>query len=357
MKFKHSKRSLPANFVIAAIWILLAISCSKDKPKDKICTLTINVNAAVSTRATGVWLDTMPNKLVTRTLHIMVYDSQSGTLIKYKKLENPDSLKSIQLAFNSGIRDIYILGNHQPSMNLDNLTDRAALRGMISDLKEEETPWFTYGGLTTEREVYDNTTMTIIPFRLVSKLIVRSIKADFTGTPWEGLQLTSPRIYMTNVVSRKKTFLINESIPKVFLNKDSLSLTDGTGNLSRNLLCDTITSGIGITPYTTRHHFAVYENFYNQLVNEPVINPTCVVIDGYLGGIKTYYMIPVNFPTSSSTWSEEYWGIMKNKIYYLDITLKGMGSDSPARSPVSDTTLLNIYSIKFQEYDLGNAEI
>lgn len=357
MKIINFRAPLYANFVLGAICTALALSCSKDKPEDKICTLTINVNTALSTRATGTGLDTMPNKLATRTLHIMVYDSQSGTLIKYKKIDNPDSVKNIQLAFNSGVRDIYILGNPQPSMNLDNLTDRAALRGMISDLKEEETPWFTYGGLSVEREVFDNTTMTIIPFRLVSKLIVRSIKADFAGTPWEGMQLTSPRIYMTNVVSRKKTFLMNESIPKVFLNKDSLSITDGTGNLSRNLLCDTIASAIGASPHTTRHHFTVYENYYDQFVNEPVINPTCVVIDGYLGGIKTYYMIPVNFPTSSSAWSDEYWGIMKNKIYYLDITLKGMGSDSPARSPVSDSSLLNVYSIKFQEHDLGNAEI
>lgn len=357
MKFYNFRASLLANFVLAAILMVPAVSCNKDKPMDKMCTITINVNTSLSTRAAGATLDTMPNKLFTKILHIMVYDSQSGTLIKYKKLDNPDSLKNIQLAFNSGVRDIFILGNPQPSMNLDNLTDREALRQMISDLKEEETPYFTYGGISLNREVYDNTIMTIIPFRLVSKLIVRSIKADFAGTPWEGMQLTSPRIYMTNVVSRKKTFLIHESIPKVFLNKDSLSLTDGTGNLSRNLLCDTITSGIGVSPYTTRHHFTVYENYYDQLVNEPVINPTCVVIDGYLGGIKTYYMIPVNFPTSSSTWTEEYWGIMKNKIYYLDITLKGMGSDSPARSPSSDSSLLNVYSIKFQEHDLGIAEI
>lgn len=357
MKINVLQAPLHVTFLLAAIWMASALSCSKDKPAQKMCTLTINVNTSLSTRATGAGLDTMPNKLFTKILHIMVYDSQSGTLIKYKKLDNPDSLKNIQLAFNSGIRDIFILGNPQPSMNLDSLTDREALRQMISDLKEEETPYFTYGGISLNREVYDNTIMTIIPYRLVSKLIVRSVKADFSGTPWDGMQLKTPRIYMTNVVCRKKTFLIDESIPKVFLNKDSLSLTDGSGNLSRNLLCDTITSAIGVSPYTTRHHFTVYENYFDQFVNEPVINPTCVVVDGYLGGIKTYYMIPVNFPTSSSSWSDEYWGIMINKIYYLDITLKGMGSDSPSRSPASDSSLLNVYSIKFQEYDLGNADI
>jgi hypothetical protein len=357
MNLNQFQAGLPAKIILLAIWALSAFSCNKERPQNKICTLTINVNTALSTRATGLGLDTTPNMLATKILHIMIYDSKSGALIKYKKLDNPDSVKNIQLAFNAGVRDIYVLGNPQPSMDLSNLTNVSAIRNMISDLKEEDTPLFSYGGVNENREVYDNAVMNIIPFRLVSKLIIRSIRADFAGTPWAGAQLTSPRIYMTNVVRNQKTFFIEEKIPKVYLNKDSLSLTDGNGTRIKNLLCDTIPVSIGSTPYTTRHHFIMYANYFDQYENEPVINPTCVVIEGYLGGIKTYYMIPVNFPTSSSSWTDELLGVMTNKIYYLDITLKGMGSDSPSRSPVSDSSTINIYSIKFQEHDLGNAEI
>ena len=171
---------------------------------------------------------------------------------------------------------------------------------------------------------------------LLSEVVLRKLKCDFSGKAYEGKMLKKGRAYLTNVnaqcpIGRRETYNTG-----ILLNAGAYCKQDDEeagGILSGEFRCS-----IGSFNANTYVYTYCYPN--DNISDEPGNPPTRLVIEGEIDGKMCYYPINIcNFSGSGC-------GVERNCSYAFDIILKSLGTDDPD-TPVSHADV---------EISFGNAK-
>ena len=195
------------------------------------------------------------------------------------------------------------------------------LGGVFAELVNEnpENPVMT--ACTAIQAGKGSKTVTLEP--LLSEIVVSSISCDFHRKPYSGQKLENVSIYLTNV--RDRYPVTGEGTEGCsYINYGALSEDDMKKIGRPELISATLDRAVDETVVHPDIHFYCYPN---EAEEESLGSPfTRLVIEGMLGGEKTYYPITIN---RGQDQEGEAHGIGRNKSYVYDITICRRGVPSP----------------------------
>ena len=205
---------------------------------------------------------------------------------------------------------------------VNTVADEATLRGLVSSFSDNSKDGFVMSGI--EEMVIDKTSEVTIPVsRLVSKVVLSSIKNDFEFIQHQSMNFEIKSIFLTNAAKDRKYF--SQSAPSEWYNKDISDMAQ-------------LISQAGILMYDSfepvkLEYGGTYESgrflycYPNPL--EEGMEPTCLVVEAELEGNIYYY--PVRLPSMES-----------NKCYSVALTICRPGSLTPDEPVEKQEAIFNV---------------
>ncbi len=179
--------------------------------------------------------------------------------------------------------------------------------------------------------------------RLLSKVQVKSLRADFKGTGFEGKPLTDVRIYLTNVNASCTIMRQEDFRPEMIVNYGYADEATMYGFRTPTLLCQELDEDIGSQAVDPDVSLYCYPNDVSE---ETYGSPfTRLVIEGKIAGNLCYYPITINREENGICYGVDGTGIGRNCLYTFDITLCRFGSSDPD-TPINATDVLINCSIE-----------
>ncbi len=193
-------------------------------------------------------------------------------------------------------------------------------------------------------EVYD-----ISLRRIMSKVRINTLCADFHGTEYDGEPLTNVKIYLTNVNASCALMKEEDFKPEMLVNQGRLDLMSLRGFKAEEMLYKEVSSDI--TPSVTYLDMDLY-CYPNNAEEETYSSPfTRLVIEGEIGGITCYYPITVNRAENGVCFGTDGSGIGRNCLYEFDISLSRFGTSDPDIPVNKEDVLVNCRVLPFTEKD------
>lgn len=320
---------------------MLTLSC--EKTQCELCSqegelrhVTVGLGAdAVVTKVRGV---TSFQENVVRNCRLYVF-TQQGYQINNWSAE--DGIFDLYLT--DGVYDFVAVAN------LDGLPGTEASREDLFALRvpieknttDPGTGGFVMVGRLENHVIRDDEKITVEVRRLVSKVsyTVRSaFESHMASYPF-----VVDEIYMTNVVGDNDLGLSRSLQPAegVWYNKmnyDAAAAAAGPypagmlhGDFAKQMASgDSLVSG---------HTFYVYPNASEDRRDTTSWSPRCtrMVVRAHLNGIQTYYAVTLNTQNQ---------GVLPNKHYHVDLTVKGWGSDHPEIETVDQGAITGVFSVE-----------
>lgn len=168
--------------------------------------------------------------------------------------------------------------------------------------------------------------------RLVSEICIRSIRADFSGSAYEGKPLTDVKIYLTNVNAACRIMKDSGFRPEMIVNPGFLDIDALYGFKDRSLLYAELEDAVRTASIHPDIRLFCYPNDSRE--ETPGSPFTRLVIEGRIDGYRYWYPITVNRGDSGIASGGDGKGIGRNCRYVYDITLYRTGTDDPDK-PVS----------------------
>ena len=324
-----------------AIIALATAACSKEEAaKEMSSTEKATIHLSVSpyeiitkntnaNHANNKYLDSV------RTIDVFVF-RDGGALETYKHFDvnSADGINLSDLPVDAtlGNKTVYVLANAKQT-SWSGIVRENNLLSLAVPLKQESLANFTMAAKTNVN-VQDNQTVNVVLKKLVAKVVVKGIKTDFAGGPYEGMKLRYCRLYLTNI-SGSKTYMGDDPSEKVTLNARGYSAEDNAGCLMTALFAEDAPGLIGDDGYTTVHHFYCFENLLESETTTDKF--TRLVLEANLGGTVYYYPVDINQPGYGWTSAIGHKGVKRNTCYTYNFTITGPGSDDPESKIVLKT--------------------
>lgn len=257
------------------------------------------------------------------TDHIDLFTFNDNRLMQLDSYQRVEGLSYDKLSLRSqnGEKKIFAYRNSTYKISdWYNLRSYWGLENIYTSLRDEHKDAFTMSG---EAEVTAGSaklySLTLKPF--VSEIILRSIRCDFTGKPYEGLSIRNARAYLINVNARCSLISDDYMNPSEIINFGALDENMMSSFKEQSLLIQDIGT---ITKNTSRPNISLY-CYPNACSEEGPGTPfTRLVIEGRLNGQTCWW--PVNINRKSGTIQP---GIHRNQRYIYDLTLRSKGSSGP----------------------------
>lgn len=320
------------NLIYVAAACLAVAACNKEVPQlgqNERVDLSIQINGLEKpfTKVTNVSSD---SESAVNNVQLFVCD-ESGIVEAYAT--STGSL--VNASVSTGSKDIYAIVN-APSLAQVRTKDELITRQ--SSLGDNSVGSLVMSGSLLNEAISSSTTRKVITVkRLVSKVILQSIKRQFTNNELGGKELKFRGIYLTDVVSNKCYF--DGGVEYSWYNKLQYNPND-----HNELLHDTVTSTLAQgSTYSTVHSFYPYPNSCDDEPKGAAAGTwserrTMLVIDTTLDGQDNYY--PVYLPALES-----------NKTYIItSFTLTKRGSKHPWE-PVESSDVS--FEIKVADWENG----
>ncbi len=165
---------------------------------------------------------------------------------------------------------------------------------------------------------------------IMSKVVLRSIRCDFSGMAYDGARLTGAKVYLTNVSSICRMMQEKDFRTRGTLNSGMLIEQDLDRIEDRSMLLHDLPINIGKDWIEVNRTMYCYPNTNEQ---ETAGSPfTRMVIEGKINDKTWYY--PININRDDICWVEGTPGVSRNRQYIYDVTIKRTGTDDPDK-PVS----------------------
>ncbi len=185
--------------------------------------------------------------------------------------------------------------------------------------------------------------------RLMSKVRINTICADFNGTEYDGEPLTNVKIYLTNVNASCTVMKEEDFRPEMLVNQGRLDLLSLRDFKVADMLYREIPSEF--TPNVTYLDLDLY-CYPNDAEEETYASPfTRLVIEGEIGGITCYYPITVNREENGVCFGTDGSGIGRNCLYEFDISLSRFGTSDPDIPVNKGDVTVNCRVLPFTEKD------
>ena len=286
------------------------ISCNKfdNSPaygvEDSRCNINVTLGGAavnIETKTTGEAAAISANEAKVNSLQVLVF---RGDLIDaYATVSNASSLS---LSCTAGSRTVYAAVN---APDLSGVSSKSAFEAMVVDLSANTPSSFVMVG--SETVTLPGTKSVVVNVsRLVSRVVIKEIKRQFTSPSLAALGFKVDKIYLVNAAG---SYNYGQSAaPSKWYNEktNKSELPD----LLYDAPAATIANG---SSYSTLHYFYAMPNPASSKV-------TKLVVEATLGTQKYYY--PIALPA-----------MQPNKSYEITgITIKRGGSEDPDTPVTSD---------------------
>lgn len=341
---KTTTLTFPISLIISLIITSLTIT-SCEKPECKKCesiedentksTLSLTIEGN-STKSTTVLTQNEDNAINTVDIFIFrntgVNSPDHQQLDTYKRVTGAD-IADIKIETTTGPKTVCVIINeHENTNKFNSITNITKLRGLVSNLKNEQLGSYTmYGEAETTLDI--TSTLTISVTRLISRVALTSIKTKFAGTPYEGYVINNIKLYLTNAHAQKVIYNgASPSTPLIY-NKNQLIAQDAECTTEPNILAENIVGNVGDTPLVKNYFFYCYSN-----ETEEISTCTKLVLQADLNGITYYYPIPINQTNYGHDSTFDHYGIKRNTCYSYSVVITKPGSLDP-NTPLLPGTL------------------
>ena len=339
--------------ILVAILATTALfSCSKENPilpttpeiPREESTLKITITSG-STKATEHGDQTKDNTVQVLDIFVFIKNigqPNDGALDGYQRFTGSalNNLTDLPVKTTTGTKTVVVVANPHKA-DWKGITTLNQFNAQIATLQKEESSNYTMTA-KVEQTVSPTTNISLALERLISRVVVNSIKTKFVGTPYEGTALTDVEIYLINVAGNKLYLDGSNPTSKVILNKGKLVGEDMNNCAMVGTIHDKITPNITDAGYTTSHYLYCYEN---TLTGENGTDKfTRLVIEGKLNGTTYYYPININQENYGYSPSIGHKGVKRNNSYAHSITITRPGSLDPDK-PVEKGTLITTLSV------------
>ena len=311
LTYSTSLDTISLHTAVLAYTLLIIImpafcSCEESTPENTENVRTFNVHKSYAVGNSG-------------SLDIFFFNDDNLRLLdSYQRLY---SIPSDYIEASSRAGDKILFAIAGSSMDPGAIGRYDDLNGVSANLREEnpESPVMT--ACTSVRAGNGSITARLEP--LLSEITVNSICCDFHKKPYAGQKLEDVRIYLTNA---RDMYPVSGEGPGggSFVNCGSLSEDDMKDPVLAGLLQASLEEDLGDNVVHPGIHLYCYPN---KAEEESLGTPfTRLVIEGTLGGEKTYYPITISPDPEPSGGSR---GVGRNKSYAFDITICRRGVPSP----------------------------
>lgn len=280
---------------------------------------------SVSVRDFGTKITSDSGETSCKLLTVCVYRAD-GSLDAFAQRTNADSL---HLNCTSLASKVYVIVNHDPTAV--SLSSAALLAKTVS--LDENAPDSLIMVGSSDVSLPGNETLTVGVKRLVSRVVVKSIKRRFPAGSLASLGFKVKRVYLKNVPANMNLGL--SSAPTVFKNTTKGVYKDSP------LLYDEISSEIANgASYDTPHYL------YSCPRSGEMSLRTRLVIEASLGNTDYYY--PVDLPETMSP----------NCSYEIsDLVISRPGSDDPDEPVSSGALSFSLAITPWKISDMGEVTI
>ena len=236
-----------------------------------------------------------------KDLQVFVF-GQDGQLHAYGSAE----AAQLTLTCSTGDKKVAALVN-APLLNT--VSDETTLRKQISLFSDNSLGRFVMAGIESKK--ISKTEEIVIPVsRLVSKVVLTSVKNDFEFVQHRDMQFSIKSIFLTNAAKNKAYY--NASAPTEWYNKGISDISQIIAQ-SGNMMYDTF------QPVSLAYGKSYESGRFLYCYPNPKLDgaaPTYLVIEASLAGNTCYY--PVALPAMDS-----------NKCYNVSLTIRRPGSATP----------------------------
>ena len=338
--------------------IMCVTSCQDNKVdqvelKSVETDVTINLyNSNLTTRSTVTPTETTDSKINDISVLVFRKDNNGNSIDVIEYVDSTALNESIKLKATTGERIFYVVANiHETS--LSGINNEEDFLTKLSEIKSEIEGDFTMIGFVEKvLEVGDNT-LNINLKRLVSRIIVSEIDADFTGTSYEGYSLSNVELFITNIQSQKylKDGVTSPENCYIINRGDYIASDSPTSGIFYDKITQDV--GTGSNAHTTKHYFYAYENSVSDESQTPF---TRLVLKGTINGLTYYWPININQEGFKGNTTTDHDGVRANTTYEYKIKITRPGSNS-AEDVVQFSNYNLLLSIEpWEETDPVNTE-
>lgn len=257
------------------------------------------------------------------SMDIFVYDDDMlRRLDTYQRCGTSET--RVKVASTSGAKIIAFLANGSQGRYFWTANNSFSyIEGLEAEFIHDRSTSPLCGGICRSGGSGSETSVTITP--LMSRIVIRNIRADFKGRAYEGEVLTGARAYLTNASSVCRIFQEDDFVTRGTLNTGGLS-EDDLGRMDEPaMLLQALPDRIGRDFVEPGIKLFCYPN---TNAAEGLGTPfTRLVIEGRIEGRLWYWPISIN--RDESCWVEGTPGIGRGKSYIYDITIRRTGSTDP----------------------------
>ena len=274
-----------------------------------------------------------------RTIDVLVF-REGGALETFKHFSVTDAggmnLSNLPVKATVGNKTIYVVANAKETSWAGVVRENTFLN-LVVPLQKEILPTFTMSAKATVN-LQEDQVVNVVLKKLVAKVVVKGVKTDFAGGPYEGMKLRNVKLYLTNI-SGAKNYLGEEPSTKTILNSKGYSQDDYNGCLMTALFAEGVPGLVGDDGYTTAHHFYCYENLMDTETSTNRF--TRLVLEANLDGTVYYYPVDINQPGYGWSSAIGHKGVKRNTCYSYNFTITGPGTDDPESKIVLKTITLD----------------
>lgn len=253
-----------------------------------------------------------------RDIDLLIFnDDKLQKLDTYQKV-SPTSCTTVKAASSSGNKIITAIANGQRErLDWADINSRNGLGRITATLEKEDRNHLLMSGECRTRA---GSPANISLQRLCSETCVRSISCDFSGRPYEGLEIEDVRIYLTNVNAEAAIIQDEPYLPSRIVNAGAFNEKDMTYFLDRSMIMQEVDGKIGKATRTLDISLLCYPNETQE--EGPGTPFTKLVIEGRAGGETYYWPLEINRKDGAS-------GIGRNCRYIYDIRIRRLGQYDP----------------------------
>lgn len=344
---------------IAIFMALQLISCSKDMNPainggETVQKASVILRINNVTKATGALHTSQADDNFINNIAIFVFRKDAAKTLetyKYVRVTDQSMLNGITFETTTGNKNIFVIANSHDSTQWTGIVSETQFLLKEANLKNEKLKDFTMSGRLDNAAITQSNSFNLILKRVVSKIVLNSLRTDFVGTPFQGMQLSNVKVYLTNV-HKIRPYIENGTTTNPFI-INPLQNTPSTYSDCQitGIVYDVPGVSINDTPYNTKHHFYAYENSISQESASEKF--TKLVIEASLNGTTYYYPVDINREGYGGTTNN---GINRNTVYNLSIIIKRPGSTSPDQMVEKGTIVTSVTIADWDSENLGNVE-
>lgn len=252
-----------------------------------------------------------------RSAHILTFNADSlGWLDSYQYIDDIGNGEII-IASTSGHKTSHICANLNLSdediARISTVDDLEKLRCRLEDVRPDYPPMIGVA------EIGADCKMKAEISKMLSEIVLRSVRCDFKGTSYEGEQITDAKIYLTNV-SAEETLSNEANKAKRFINIGRLIQDDLEEFSFPGIMAQEIGEDIGSLRLTPEISLLCFPNVSEE--EGPGSPFTKLILEGKIEGETYYWPIAVNRKDGGK-------GIRRNCRYVYDLTIKRKGCLDP----------------------------